>query len=241
MTGKGYSFDREKIHLNLARLKKYGEIFEIVINPDLAVEYKSGKNISLNDVLKDEFIFSDARKALKASEHRLKEVFGTDDPIEIAKVILTKGEIQETSEYRAKLVEEKRKKIIDMIHRYGDDPKTHLPHPITRIEAALEEAKVKIDARKSAEEQIDEIIKQLRPILAIKIETKQMKVRITSQYAQKSYPIVKSFGKILKDTWLDDGSWQAVVEIPAGLEIDFYDKLNTMTHGNVETEVIATK
>jgi len=31
------------------------------------------------------------------------------------------------------------------------------------------------------------------------------------------------------------------VEIPGGLEPDLYDKLNAMTHGNVETEVIGTK
>ena len=45
----------------------------------------------------------------------------------------------------------------------------------------------------------------------------------------------------MKDEWQNDGSWICQVEIPGGLEEDFYDKLNSLTHGSVETKVINTR
>ena len=47
----------EKIKLNLAKLKKKGETFEINIDPDLAMEFKRGENIPLSEILKAEQIF----------------------------------------------------------------------------------------------------------------------------------------------------------------------------------------
>ena len=55
-----------------------------------------------------------------------------------------------------------------MIHANGIDPKTNLPHPLQRIENALEEANVKIDEHKSEEKQVEEIVRKLQPILPIK-------------------------------------------------------------------------
>jgi ribosome maturation protein SDO1 len=45
---------------------------------------------------------------------------------------------------------------MQMIHRICIEPKSGLPHPIIRIENAMEEAKVKIDENKPAEDQISE-------------------------------------------------------------------------------------
>ena len=135
----------------------------------------------------------------------------------------------------------KRKKILNIIHTNAVDPKTHLPHPMTRLESAFEEAKIRIAEDEPAEKQIQPIIKKLSPILPIKFEVKEILVKIGSLYAAKSYSAIKSFGKMMKDEWQNDGSWICQVEIPGGLEEDFYDKLNSLTHGSVETKVINTR
>jgi len=36
---------------------------------------------------------------------------------------------------------------------------------------------------------------------------------------------------------MNDGSWHAVVEIPAGLQNEFFDELNKETHGNIHTKI----
>ena len=225
----------------IARLKTHGQNYEILVDCNNALAFREGKSIELHDVLAAMRIFSDAKKGLEASEHAMKEIFGTSDFEEVAKIIIQKGEIQLTQDYREKLREEKRKQIINIIHRNGVDPKTHLPHPPQRIENAFEEAKFHVDEFGSVQEQVQEALKKLRPILPIKFEVKELAVKIAPEYAPKCYATVKSFGTMLREEWQNNGYWVAVVEIPGGRESDFYDKLNKICHGNVESKVLRIK
>ncbi|MBU4283826.1 MAG: ribosome assembly factor SBDS [Nanoarchaeota archaeon] len=235
------TYGKERFSINLARLKKGGQNFEVVINSDNAIAFKQGKNIAIEGVITNEKIFADAKKGLLASEKLVQQLFNTTDVKEVAKIIIKDGEIQLTAEYKQKLREEKKKRIINFIHANGVDPKTGLPHPVTRIENAFEEAKIHIDEFKSEEKQIDEILKKLRVILPIKFEIDEIEIKIPASYAAKMYSVVKSFSRITKDEWLNDGSWKCIVEIPAGLKQDFFDKLNSMTHGEIETKILKTK
>ena len=225
----------------IARLKAQGQNFEILVDCSNALAMKEGKNPDMRDVLAAMQIFSDAHKGLVASETAMKQIFGTNDAEEVAKQIIQKGEIQLTQEYREKLREEKRKQIISIIHRNGVDPKTHLPHPPQRIENAFEEARVHVDEFRPVQEQVQEALKKLRPILPIKFEIKELAIKITPEFAPKCYSTIKQFGTILREEWQTNGNWVAVVELPGGMESDFYDKLNKICHGNVESKVLKTK
>ena len=227
--------------LNLARIKKGSDVFEIVVNPDQAIYYRHHPETNIRDAIVYPKIYSDAKKGLLAPEQRMQAIFGTTDALEVAKIILTKGDIQVSAEHRQKLQEQKRHRIIDIIRRQGVDPRTNAPHPLTRIENALKEAKVRIDEYSPAEQQVPEILKALRPILPIKMVTKELNVTVPAQYAPKIHPLVKTFGKILKERWESDGSWNGTVEIPGGLETEFYDKLNGMTHGHAQATLVTTK
>ncbi len=237
----GTTFDKERFSVNLARLKKGNEKFEVVINSDQAIAFKQGKISDIKLALVNEQVFSDAKKGMLASEKLMQSVFKTIEPLKVAEIIIKEGQIQLTEEYRKKKREEKKKRLVEIIHRNGVDPKTHLPHPVTRIEAAFEEAKIKIDDYSSAEDQLQEVLKKLRVILPIKFEVKEISVKISPDYAAKSYSTVKQFGKIIREDWQSDGSWLAVVEMPGGLEEDFYDRINKLTHGNVESKVLRSK
>lgn len=232
---------KEKVSLNVARYKKDGEIFEVAVDPDVAMSFKSGQSIDIREVLKSEQVFNDVRRGLVSSQDRLKAVFDTVDPLEIAEIIIKKGEIQLTTEYRAQIREGKKNQILNIIHKNGVDPKTHLPHPMTRLQGALEEAKVKIDESRSAEEQVQDVLKAMRVVLPIKFEIKEIVVRIPTEFAPKMYGSVKHFGKLLSEEWQTDGSWICVIELPAGLEVEFYDKMNSLTQGSVETKVLKTR
>ena len=52
------------------------------------------------------------------------------------------------------------------------------------------------------------------------------------------YNIIPEFGTTKKEEWQQDGSWIAVVEIPGGMQDNFYQKLSEMTHGEVETKLL---
>ena len=225
----------------IARLKINNQNFEILVDCDRALAVKEGKSVNMKGVLAAIKIFSDAKKGLEASENAMKQIFQTAEPEDVAKIIIQKGEIQLTSEYRSNLREQKRKQIVNMLHVNGVDPKTHLPHPPQRIENALEEAKFHADEFRSVHEQVQEALKRLRPILPIRFEVKEIAVKIPAEFAAKSYQILNSFGTRQREEWQSDGSLVAVLEMPGGLESDFYDKINSLTHGNVETKVLKIK
>ena len=217
--------------LTLAKIKKYGETFEISVDLNKALEYKKGLIFDIQDVLLANNIFTDAHKGEIASQNELENAFKTTNVEKIAKIILQEGEIQLTSEHRAHEREQKLKKLITMINRQAVDPKTSFPHPPARIEAALEQGKIHLDEHKTIEEQFDEIISKLRPIIPIKIEQKKLMINIPPQHTGKAYNVVKSNSKILKENWNNDGSWSVEVELPAGFVPEFMDKVNTATHG----------
>src|SRR3989338_3195660 len=222
----------------IARLKTHGQNFEILVDCGNALALKEGKDIDMHDILAAMRIFSDAKKGLEASENAMKQIFETSDVYEVEKEIIKKGEIQLTQEYRERLREEKRKQIISIIHTNGVDPKTHLPHPPQRIENVFIEAKFHVNEFKSVQEQVQAALKKIRPILPIRFEIKELAIKIPPEFAPKCYSTVKSFGTILREEWQTNGYWVAVVELPGGMENDFYDKLNKICHGNVESKVL---
>ena len=225
----------------IARLKTHGQDFEILVDCNNALALREGKDVDMHDILAAMQVFSDAHKGLAASETAIKQIFGTNDVNEVAAQIIKKGDVQLTQEYRESLREEKRKQIIAILHRNGVDPKTHLPHPPQRIENAFAEAKFHVDEFTGVQEQVQEALKKLMPILPIKFEVKEIAIKISPEYAPKCYSTVKQFGTILREDWQTNGSWVAVVEIPGGMESDLYDKLNKIAHGNVESKVLKTK
>ena len=222
----------------LARLVVSGERFEVMVNPEKALEYKLGKQVPLSQILVYDTIFRDVSKGQRASEEKIKKVFGTTDPLKIVKIILDKGELQLTTEQRRRLIEDKKKQIIAFISKHCVDPRTGLPHPPLRVEQALTQAKVSIDPFRGVEEQAKEVIQALRPILPLKTELALLEVKIPPQYAPATYGALKSFGTIKREQWLSDGSLLAVIEIPAGLQVNFLEKLGNLTKGTAQSKIL---
>ncbi|MAF99068.1 MAG: ribosome assembly factor SBDS [Nanoarchaeota archaeon] len=228
---------KEKIKLNLARLKRAGHTFEIDINPENATAYVNGEMSNIHEVLNAERVFSDAKKGELVSNTLLQEVFETSDPLKVADIILRQGEIQSTSEQRNAEREQKRKRVVELIRRNAVDPSTNIPHPAERIERAMEEARVSVDDAISAEDQIQTVVDKLRIVLPIRLEERSLNITIPSQYAAKLYGLVGKYGKLQKENWNSDGSWTTNILIPAGLQEELMDKLNSETHGGVQIEV----
>jgi len=236
------TYDPEKFNLDIASLKKSGFNFEVVVDPDKAIlfrEQKESSNVDISDVIKYEKIFADAQRGQLANEAKFLNFFGTEDKLKIAEIILKEGEIKLTAEHRKKQIEKKRAQIITLIQKRGVDPRTGIPHTLVRIEDSLIAAKVHIDEFKSVEEQSKDIIKKLRPIIPISFEIKKIEIFVDTKYSHQVYGYLKKSYKILRNSWGGDQSWTGIVEIPAGLELDFYDTLNSMTHGSVNIKVLS--
>jgi ribosome maturation protein SDO1 len=102
----------------------------------------------------------------------------------------------------------------------------------------MEQANIHVDPFKDAREQMEEVVKALRPILPMKFEKLKIAVKVPAAYAHKCYGTLKNYG-IEREQWLNSGDLIVVVEIFGGLQGEFYDKLNKLTVGQVETKVLS--
>ncbi|HNX47113.1 MAG TPA: ribosome assembly factor SBDS [Methanomassiliicoccales archaeon] len=220
----------------VARLESHGETFEVLIDPKVVNHLKEGKEVELIDYMVIDEIFKNAHKGTRASEDKLKEVFGTLDAAEIAKVIIIKGEVQLTAQQRKEMLESKRLRIIATIARNAINPQTGGPHTPARIEMAMEEAKVHIDAFKPVDVQVQQVMDKLRPLIPIRFDTVRIAVKLKADEYGRCYDDMKEMGKITNEEWQKNGDWIGVVEIPAGLRDDLFHRLNAKTHGEVETK-----
>ena len=210
--------------------------FELLVKPDQALEYKLGKRSDLSSVLISDEIYSDANKGSRVGSDKLNKHFKTTNTNEIIKQILSRGELNLTTDQRRKMVEEKRKQIIQYINKNYVDPKTKLPHPIQRIENALENVRVVIDPFKKAEDQIKTVVDSLRKILPLASEMLQLNIIIPRSFASNSINFIKSSGSLISEQWLSDGSLKVRIEINAGIRGNFLDRLGSLTKGSAQVK-----
>ncbi len=215
-----------------------GEKFEILVKPDPALDYKLGKRKDISSVLVSEDIYTDSSKGTKPSTEKLLKAFKTADYTEIAQKILQKGVLNLTTEQRRKMVEEKKKQLVEFIAKTYVDPRTHLPHPPLRIEQAMKDARVSVDPQKSMDEQVKDIVEKLRSIIPLKSENLTLEIIIPAQFASQSYAVLKSVGSLKKEEWQNNGSLKAILEIPAAARPHVIDRLGSITKGSATVEVM---
>ena len=221
-----------------ARLKTHGTTFEVLVDPDGALALKRGERVNLEDILAVEDIFENASRGDRSPEEDLQKAFGTLEVLPIAEIIIKKGDISLTAEQRKQFIENKRRQVIEVIARNAINPQTKTPHPPTRIEQAMTEARVNIDPTKSTDELVKIAMKAIRPLIPIRFEVVEVAVKIPPAYAPKAYGEVAAFGKLSREAWQNDGSWIGVVEIPAGMQTEFYALINRLTKGEAETKLL---
>jgi ribosome maturation protein SDO1 len=218
----------------IVRLSAGNEKFEILVKPDPALEYKLGKKIDISNIMISDEIYSDANKGTRISTEKLMKHFKTADQLEIAKQIMAKGDLNLNTDQRRKMIEEKKKQIVQYINKNFVDPKTHMPHPISRINAVLDEARVAIDPFKRLEDQIKNIIDPLRKILPLKSEILELTVTVPAQFSGQSFSVFKSIGETKSEQWLSNGSLQVVLNINAGMKGSFLDRIGSATKGSAQ-------
>ena len=226
------------VDVTVVRYSFEGEKFEILVKPDPALDYKLGKKKDVSAVLVSDEIYTDSGKGTKPGNEKLLKAFKTEDQTEIAQIILQKGVLNLTTDQRRKMIDEKKKQIVQFIVKTYVDPKSHLPHPPIRVEQAMKDARVSVDPQKSVDEQMQDIVEKLRSIIALKSENLQLEIIIPAQYASQSYAVLKSVGSLKQEEWQNNGSLKAILEIPAAARPNVIDRLGSITKGSASVEVI---
>lgn len=214
-----------------ARIKRTGKNFEIIVNLDEALRFKKGE---ISDIeTESDRIFTDSKKGMVAPSSDLEQAFGTTNPKEIAEKIIKEGEVLITQEHRDEEKEKKFKQIVDFLATNTINPQTGNPHTPERIKNALEQAHISIK-NNPIETQIKDILIELEKIIPIKIEIKKVKITVPAIYTGQVYGLINQYKE--RENWLSNGNLEAVISVPSGMLMDFYDKLNSVSHGSVLTE-----
>ena len=219
-----------------ARAKVKGKHYEIEVDLDEALKVKTGKGDIMSALLFPK-IFTDMKKGNAAKESDLIDAFGTKDVYQIATKIIVSGEVQKDQEFRDTERETKIKRVVDLLLKNAVDQNGR-PYTEERIKRAIDEVHYSFDSR-IPEQQLPDLLAKLQTVIPIKVETKKVKLIIPAQYTGQAYGVLKDYKE--SEEWLPNGSLQVILNIPSGMQLDFYDKLNSITHGAVQSEEIKEK
>ncbi|MFH1290442.1 MAG: ribosome assembly factor SBDS [Nanoarchaeota archaeon] len=219
-----------------ARIRVKGKHYEISVDLDEALKVKNGQGYIASALQMPE-IYYDLKKGTKASQEDLQEAFGTTDIYEVAKQIVQKGEVQKTQEYRDEEREKKVRQVVTLILKNATDQNGR-PYTEERIKAAIGDIHYSFDNR-PAEKQMHDVVQKLKEVMPIRIETKKVKLTIPAQYTGQVYGLLQEYKE--SEEWLSNGNLQATLNIPAGLLMDFYDKINSIAHGAIQSEELASE
>jgi ribosome maturation protein SDO1 len=214
-----------------ARIKKDGKHFEILVDLEEAMKVKKDEG-NINVAVLTDSVFYNLKSGEHASSEDLIKNFGTDDFTEVAQKIIKNGEVVQTTESMKAVHDKMYKQVVDFLVRNAVSPEGR-PYTPDRIMTALVEANVNIK-NKPIDSQVGEILDQLSKVLPLKVEIKRVKLIVPAIHTGKAYSTIKEFMK--EESWKNNGDLEVLVEVPAGLIMDFYDKINSVTNGSVLSE-----
>ncbi|MBT6690196.1 ribosome assembly factor SBDS [archaeon] len=216
-----------------ARVKKGGKHYEVLVDLDEALKVAKGDG-NLNTAVLNDAVFHNLKSGERASVDDLEAQFGTSVFEEVAEKVIRNGEVVRTADSMNKDQDLKYKQVVDFLVRNAVSPEGR-PYTPDRIMKALKEAHVNVK-NKPVESQVEEILDQLGKVLPLSIERKKVKLLIPAIHSGKAYGIIKEF--MIKEDWKNNGDLEVLVEVPSGLLMDFYDKVNSATSGSVMSEEV---
>jgi ribosome maturation protein SDO1 len=161
----------------------------------------------------------------------------TQDCVE---TILQKGEVQVSSAERKEKLEKRKREVINFIHKYYVDPSKKLPHPVARIENALEECKVRVDADVPVEKQIPDIISKLVNVIPLKKTTLEGQLIVPHSFIGAASSIIARYVTVERESYSSHGCTYDIGIVPGEYDL-FMSEMNRVTKGNFDFHVDSQK
>jgi len=134
------------------------------------------------------------------------------------------------------LLKKKRAEIVNYIHKYYTDPRTKTPHPVVRIDAALDELKIRVDPDIPTEKQIQDIIKRMPEVMPIKKEEIEATVTIPNKHLGVASGLVSKNATVRREKYDDNNCIMDITLVPGDYDALLSD-LNRVTKGEFNFEV----
>ncbi|KAI1168123.1 SBDS protein C-terminal domain-containing protein [Nemania serpens] len=126
-------------NVSLVRLKKGKKRFEIACYKNKVLEWRSGIETDLDEILQIPNVFLNVSKGQTAPAAELAKAFGKDKPVnDIILEILNKGELQVGEKERAAQMDRVHNEVISIVASKLVDPRTKRVYTTGMIEKALD-------------------------------------------------------------------------------------------------------
>ncbi|CAG8562601.1 5464_t:CDS:2 [Dentiscutata heterogama] len=228
-------------NVSIVRLKKGGKRFEIACYKNKVMEWRTGVETDLDEVLQIKNVFSNVSKGQVASQSDLQKAFKSEDLSKIIEEILKKGELQVSEKERSHQIDNIYREIATIVAEKCVNPQTKRPYTVTMIEKALGEIHLSVNVNKNTKSQALDAIKQLQEKKVIPISHAQMRLRITipnfketKKAKEKLTPLIAS---IEDENW--DNEYELICLIDPGQYRTIGDILEKDIKGKGQIELLS--
>ncbi|XP_075220657.1 SBDS ribosome maturation factor [Lycorma delicatula] len=220
----------------VVRMKKGGKRFEIACYRNKVVSWRNKIEKDIDEVLQTHTVFTNVSKGQVAKKEDLLKAFGKDDPTEVCKEILAKGELQVSDKERQTQLDSLFKDIATTVSEKCVNPETKRPYPVSMIEKAMKDVHFSVKPNRNAKQQALDVIPQLKE--AIPLERAQMRLRVvlSGKEARKLREKVGKLASSIESEEWNDGTLNFVCLIDPGhfREIDEIVRSETKGSGLLE-------
>jgi len=125
---------------------------------------------------------------------------------------------------------------VNYIHKYFIDPRSKTPHPIVRIEAALDELKIRIDPDIPYDKQVQDIIKRIPEVMPIRKEEIEGTITIPHKHMGAAAGLISKSASIRRERYDDDGCIMDITLVPGDYD-SLINDLNRVTKGEYTFDI----
>lgn len=208
----------------VVRLQRGGQRFEVACYRSKVVDYRSGKERDLDEVLQVQSVFYNVSKGILASAKEVKKAFGSE--AEACVQILKHGELQVSEREREAQLASLFRDIASIVADKTVDTRTGRPPPVTSIERYMhDELHFGVSSKLTAKQQALDVIKRFEALPDFGVRRAPMRLRITSGELDLVRSRLEAFGaRFSHDSFLVEPRHykdvvRAVTESAARLEI----------------------
>ncbi|CAJ0581589.1 unnamed protein product, partial [Mesorhabditis spiculigera] len=228
----------QKVLTNVAvvRMKKMGKRFEIACYKNKVLNWRNKSEKDIDEVLQTPSVFSNVSKGQMAKKDEIMAAFGTDNQLEVCRLILDKGELQISDKERQTTSDNSVKEVALLIANMVVDSETSRPVAPSTITKALTDIHFSLKANRSAKQQALEMIPKLQESLPI--ERAKMKLRVACPAKEGRALIGRMkplFNEVEVENWDEQGlEMVGLIEPGAYRTIDEMLRKETKEAGRLE-------
>lgn len=157
--------------------------------------------------------------------------FGHANLKNICTAIVEKGELELSAAERKEAVTKKRAEIVAYLHKYYTDPKAKTPHPIVRIENALDETKFRVDADLPSDKQAQEAAKKIMLIMPMKKSEMGGTMTLPHAHIGAGAAVLKKLARVMSENYTDSGCEYFIEFLPGDYQT-LLSELGKVTGGD---------